>query len=144
MGHVLTPNDLDYYDYCLPDNLIANMPTNERTESRLMRVSKNSSDISHNKFADIINFINPNDLLVINESKVIPARLYGQKQTGGKIEVLIERINSDDSILAQVKSSKTLKPGQFIYIEQNLSTTENIDYDNCEFVLRFYQRWNFL
>ena len=91
MGDVLTPNDLDYYDYCLPDNLIANMPTNERTESRLMRVSKNSSDISHNKFADIINFINPNDLLVINESKVIPARLYGKKQTGGKIEVLIEK-----------------------------------------------------
>ena len=135
MGQVLTPNHLDYYDYCLPDNLIANMPTNNRTDSRLMQVSKKSCDIEHHKFADLIKLINPNDLLILNESKVIPARLFGIKRTGGKIEVLIERINSDNSILAQVKSSKSLKPGQFIYIEQNLSATEDIDYDNCEFVL---------
>ena len=111
--------NLDYYDYNLPDNLIAYSPTKNRTDSRLMCINRENNSISNNKFKDIISFLKPNDLLVLNESKVIQARLYGVKPTGGKIELLVERIESDYMFLAQVKSSKSLKPGQVIEINNN-------------------------
>ena len=111
--------NLDYYDYNLPDNLIAYSPTKNRTDSRLMCINRENNSISNNKFKDIISFLKPNDLLVLNESKVIQARLYGVKPTGGKIELLVERIESDYMFLAQVKSSKSLKPGQVIEIDNN-------------------------
>ena len=110
---------LDYYDYNLPENLIAYSPTKNRTDSRLMCINRENKSISHNKFKDIITFLKPNDLLVLNESKVIQARLYGVKPTGGKIELLVERIESDCVFLAQVKSSKSLKSGQIIEITEN-------------------------
>ena len=125
---------LDYYDYNLPENLIAYSPTKNRTDSRLMCINRENKSISNNKFKDIINFLKPNDLLVLNESKVIQARLYGVKPTGGKIELLVERIESDYMLLAQVKSSKSLKPGQIIEINNNINNSpKNYDQEKSNF-----------
>ena len=87
---------LSDYDYHLPDDLIARYPLNERTSSRLLHVSKNScQDL---QFTDLPNLLKSGDLLVLNDTKVIKARLHGQKQTGGAVEVLIERILPDESL----------------------------------------------
>ena len=113
-------DNLDYYNYDLPKNLIANSPTKNRSDSKLLCINREDGLISHNKFKDIINFLKPNDLLVLNESKVMQARLYGLKSTGGKIELLVERIENDKTFLAQVKSSKALKKSQEIFINNNI------------------------
>jgi S-adenosylmethionine:tRNA ribosyltransferase-isomerase len=113
-------DNLDYYNYDLPKNLIANSPTKNRSDSKLLCINREDGLISHNKFKDIINFLKPNDLLVLNESKVMQARLYGLKSTGGKIELLVERIENDKIFLAQVKSSKPLKKSQEIFINKNI------------------------
>lgn len=102
------------FDYNLPDNLIAKEPTKTRDSSRLLVVNKDQ--LSEKKFSDIIDYIDKNDLLVFNNSKVINARLFGQKLSGGKIEVLVERILDNESIIAHVRSNKTIKVGLIILL----------------------------
>jgi len=112
---------LSDFDYHLPDELIAQKPLAHRSDSRLLRVSSSTGDITNGQFTDITTFLNPGDLIVFNDTRVVPARLFGQKQTGGKIEVLVERILDDQTLLAHVRASKSPKPGAVLLLEQKIS-----------------------
>ena len=106
------------FDYHLPSDLIAQYPLAERTASRLLHVA--DQQCFDRVFSDIINLINPGDLLVFNNTKVIPARLHGEKETGGKVEVLIERILDEHRVLAHVRASKSPKTGSKLILESDL------------------------
>ena len=106
------------FDFHLPDELIAQYPLEQRTASRLLHLSQNS--LNDRQFIDFIDLINPDDLLVFNNTKVIPARLHGQKSTGGKVEVMVERVLDDHHILAHVKASKAPKAGAQLILEQSI------------------------
>ena len=109
--------NLSDFDYDLPPERIALTPLEKRSHSRLMVLERASGKISHQHFYDLVNFVSPGDLLVFNDSRVIPARLLGRKQTGGKVEILIERILAPDQVLAHVKASH-IKPGQQIFLDE--------------------------
>jgi S-adenosylmethionine:tRNA ribosyltransferase-isomerase len=108
----------DFY-YHLPEHLIAQKPCEIRSHSRLLHYSRAEQKITHLQFNDLIDLVNENDLLVFNNTRVIPARLYGSKETGGKVEVLIERLTSENSALAHIKASKSPKPGNIITLYDN-------------------------
>ena len=112
---------LSDFDYHLPDELIAQKPLAQRRASRLLRISPLIGDITNGQFLDISTFLNPGDLLVFNDTRVVPARLFGQKQTGGKIEVLVERILDDQTLLAHIRASKSPKPGAVLLLEGQIS-----------------------
>ena len=108
------------FDFTLPDELIAHYPMPERTQSRLLVVEPTGSDeveLSHRQFSDMESLVNPGDVLVFNDTKVVPARLFGQKQTGGKLEILFERAIDENTFLAHVRSSKSPKTDAVIVIE---------------------------
>ena len=98
----------DKFNYNLPEHLIAQYPAEKRTDSRLLVAIES---IQHEIFKDIGNHFNKGDLLILNKTSVIPARLYGEKITGGKIELLLERFLSDLQTLTQIRSARTLKEG---------------------------------
>ncbi len=98
------------FHYDLPAELIANYPTQRRSQSRLLSLDGSTGKILHRKFDQLLEFICAEDLLVFNNTRVIPARLYGHKESGGKVEILIERVLDDNRVLAQLRSSKTPKP----------------------------------
>jgi len=99
------------FSFDLPDDLIAQYPLSERAASRLLTVNTNSGSYQDRMFAELTELLRPGDLLVFNDTRVIPARLLGYKQTGGKIEILVERILDQQSVLAQVRCSKPPGPG---------------------------------
>ncbi len=101
------------FEFDLPEELIAQYPAHKRTESRLLCLGE-GKELSHKRFHQIIDLIQPGDLLVVNDTSVIPARLFGHKSTGGAAEVLVERMLDDNRILAQVRVSKPAKPGDFL------------------------------
>jgi len=105
----------DFY-YDLPKDLIAQYPAARRSGSRLLTLDGNSGAVSDCKFPDLTDLLQPGDLLVFNDTRVIPARMYGQKQTGGKVEILVERVLGEDRALAQVRASKSPKPGTMITV----------------------------
>ena len=106
------------FDYHLPEKLIAQYPLKERTASRLLRVKGNTrQDLV---FENILDLLNPGDLLVFNNTRVIPARLHSQKETGGKVEVLVERLIDDHRLLAHVRASKSPKPGSRLILENEI------------------------
>lgn len=102
------------FNYLLPNELIARYPLNNRVDSRLLVV--NSSNVDDSTFSDLPNLLKPNDLLVFNNTRVIPARLFGRKSTGGKLEILIERVVSDAAALAHIRCSKSPKAGSNILL----------------------------
>ncbi len=102
---------LSDFHYDLPDQLIARFPTEQRTASRLMVLDGENQSVNHCQFTDLLDLLNPGDLLVFNDTKVLAARLWGRKVSGGKIEVLVERVLSEDRVLAHVRSSKSPKAG---------------------------------
>lgn len=106
------------FNYRLPDALIAQQPLAERDSSRLLCMDRDTGDITDRFFTDFIGLITEQDLLVFNDTKVIPARLYGKKQSGGKVEILIERILTDQQAIAHVKASKSPKPGSIIELDE--------------------------
>lgn len=107
--------DVHLFDFDLPDELIAQTPLADRTGSRLMTLDKQTGEIGHRQFSDFIDLLQPGDALVINDTKVIPARLYGMKpDTGAKIEVLLLKRLAGDRWEALVKPGKRLKPGATI------------------------------
>lgn len=106
------------FDFYLPPELIAQYPLPERTASRLLWVNDNQFSDQH--FTDILQHLHPGDLLVFNNTKVIPARLHGQKDSGGKIEVLVERVLDQHRVLAHVRASKSPKPGTMLLLESGL------------------------
>lgn len=106
------------FDFHLPEELIAQYPLEDRTASRLLHVC--GDQLSDRIFTDIAELIQPEDLLVFNNTRVIPARLFGHKATGGKLEVLVERILDDHQLLAHIRASKSPKPGTELLLEGQL------------------------
>lgn len=105
------------FHYELPDELIAQEPLAERSSSRLLCLDKDSDAIEDRHFRDLLELLTEDDLLVLNNTKVIPARLFGHKQTGGKVEILIERVLDDREVLAHTRSSKSPKAGALIELD---------------------------
>ena len=106
------------FDFELPNELIARYPAEKRTDSRLLCLDGSSGDLQHRQFEAVTELLHPGDLLVMNDTRVIPARLFGHKSTGGKVEMLIERILDDRLALAHVKSSRAPKAGQTLVLAQ--------------------------
>ena len=102
---------LSDFSYQLPEELIAHFPTEQRSQSRLLCLDASTGNIEHKQFSQFLDFVNEDDLLVFNNTRVIPARLYGRKQSGGKVEILLERVMKDNCVLAQIRASKSPKPG---------------------------------
>ncbi len=105
------------FNYHLPESLIAQKPLAERTASRLLHLDRVSGAIKDSQFSDFLDLLNANDLVVFNDTKVIPARLYGHKASGGKIEILIERIEGERQALAHIKASKSPKPDSLLNLD---------------------------
>lgn len=104
------PMQLSDFDYALPDELIAHYPAGERRASRLLVVDATSRSLADRRFSDLPALLNSGDLLVFNDTRVIHARLHGTKETGGAVEILLERILSPGVALAQVRASKSPRP----------------------------------
>lgn len=102
------------FHFDLPEELIAQYPVEQRDASRLLVLDGNSGKYRDSEFSQFIDELQPGDLLVMNNTRVIPARLFGQKDTGGKVEVLIERLLDRQQVLAHVRASKSPKPGSRI------------------------------
>ncbi|RJG47595.1 tRNA preQ1(34) S-adenosylmethionine ribosyltransferase-isomerase QueA [Motilimonas pumila] len=111
------------FSFDLPNELIARYPQAERTASRLLSLDGNSGELAHLQFADIEAQLQAGDLLVFNDTRVIPARMFGQKETGGKLEVLVERMLDDKRFLAHVRCSKSPKPGNKLQLEGSVNAT---------------------
>ncbi len=114
-------DDINTYDYALDESLIAQFPLAERTASRLMRIDRNTGAISHHIFSDIVEMIGTNDVLVVNSSKVFPARLYGFKENGSKIEVFLLHHVEAETWKCMVHPGKRLKEEQSLRFSDNLS-----------------------
>ena len=99
------------FHFDLPDELIARYPTKERTASRLLYLNGNTGEFADQHFTDVLEHLNEGDLLVFNNTRVIPARLYGRKLSGGKVEALVERVLDEHRCLAHVRASKAPKEG---------------------------------
>ena len=127
---------LSDFSFELPEKLIAKYPTQQRTASRLLHLNGKSGSVEHTMFADMLKFVEPGDLLVFNNTRVIPARLLGKKETGGQVEVLIERITSDHTALAHVRASKAPKPGSKLILEEKVNVTVT-GRDDALFILQF-------
>ena len=104
------------FDYNLPEELIASYPSKDRTKSRLL-IDANPEE--HRIFSEIDKFINKDDLLILNNTSVLPARLFGKKETGGEVEVFLERIIGETTALVQIRSSRSPKPGTPLIVEKN-------------------------
>ncbi|WP_330148833.1 tRNA preQ1(34) S-adenosylmethionine ribosyltransferase-isomerase QueA [Shewanella xiamenensis] len=105
------------FSFDLPDELIARYPMAQRTASRLLTLDGNAGTLADKQFTDLLEMINPGDLMVFNNTRVIPARLFGQKASGGKLEILVERMLDDKRILAHVRSSKSPKVDSIIHLD---------------------------
>lgn len=105
------------FSFELPDELIARYPTAERTASRLLSLDGNSGRLADLQFTAILEKVQPGDLMVFNNTRVIPARLFGKKQSGGKLEMLVERMLDDKRILAHVRCSKSPKVDNIICLD---------------------------
>lgn len=105
------------FSFQLPDSLIARHPLAERRASRLLVLDGPTGHLEHRGFAELLDYLRPGDLMVFNNTRVIPARLFGQKDTGGKLEVLIERVLDGRRVLVHIRASKSPKPGTRILID---------------------------
>ena len=120
------------FNYHLPEELIAKYPLEKRSLSRLLVFN---NDISHMKFIDIIKFFNEGDLLVVNNTSVIPARIFGQKESGGAIEVMLERIMENNQALVQIRSGRSPKIGSFLNLDSYKAKC--IDRKDNFFIIQF-------
>ena len=116
------------YDYDLPEELIAQDPLEDRSSSRLMVLDRQTGDVEHRHFTDVLEYLHPGDCLVINNTKVIPARLFGVKEdTQAKIEVLLLKRKENDIWETLVKPGKKAKPGTKLVFGDGLLTAEVVD-----------------
>ena len=111
------------FSFDLPEELIARYPKADRSASRLLTLSGNSGEYRDETFTDLINHVEPGDLLVFNNTRVIPARMFGQKASGGKLEVLVERLLDERRVLAHIRCSKSPKAGSEILLEGKVTAT---------------------
>ena len=124
------------FHFELPEQLIARHPLAERRASRLLVLEGESGSLNHRQFSELLDYLRPGDLMVFNNTRVIPARLFGQKASGGKLEILIERVLDTHRVLAHVRSSKSPKPGSQILIEGG-GSAEMLARHDALFELRF-------
>ncbi len=124
------------FSFDLPQAQIAMRPTEKRSHSRLLHLQRHVSthELTHGVFRQLPDLLLPGDLLVFNDSRVIPARLLGNKATGGKVEVLIERIIGKDQALAHIRGSKSLKPGSYLAMEGQWHLKVNERCGECFYV----------
>ena len=108
---------LSDFDYTLPPELVAQHPAAKRTASRLLHLDGRNGAMRDLRFTDIVGLVDPKDVLVVNDTRVIKARLHGRKDTGGEVEVLVERILDERRVLAQVRASKTPREGRRLLFE---------------------------
>lgn len=109
------------FTFDLPEELIAQQPVAERTASRLLVLDGQTGETKDQVFTDLNDFLQSGDVLVFNNTQVIPARLHGKKSSGGKVEVLVERIIDKDIAHAHIRASKSPKPGTELIFEQNIT-----------------------
>jgi S-adenosylmethionine:tRNA ribosyltransferase-isomerase len=151
-GAVAAPPDLrtaalkkSDFNYELPEDLIAQAPLAERSASRLLLVSPGDGAFADLQVRDLPSLLQPGDLLVFNDTRVIPARLFGQKDSGGRVEILIERLLPEEQARAQVRASKSPKPGSWIALDGG-GQAEVLGREGEFFLLRFeveggLERW---
>ena len=108
------------FTYHLPEELIAQFPSGTRGESRLLCLDRKNGGLEDRQFLDLVDLLSPEDLLVFNDTRVIPARLYGHKETGGKIEIMVERLLGGSCLLAQMRFSKPPKNGTQITLDNDI------------------------
>ena len=111
------------FSFDLPEELIARYPKADRTASRLMALNGNSGGLEHLSFVDIADKLDKGDLLIFNNTRVIPARMFGKKASGGKVEVLVERMLDERRVLAHIRASKSPKVGTEILLEDKVKAT---------------------
>lgn len=124
------------FHYSLPDELIARYPTEQRTASRLLVLNGASGRFEHSQFDSVLARVNAGDLLVFNDTRVIPARIFGRKATGGQIEILVERVLDAHRVNAHVRASKSPKAGATLVLEEGTEITVE-GRDKSLFTLRF-------
>ncbi len=116
------------YDFELPEELIAQVPLLDRTSSRLLVLDRETGDIEHRHFRDVLDYLNKGDALVVNDSRVLPARLFGAKQeTGGKVELLLLKQTEDDVWEALVKPAKKVRVGSVVEFGDGLLQAECVE-----------------
>ncbi|MGQ8772987.1 tRNA preQ1(34) S-adenosylmethionine ribosyltransferase-isomerase QueA [Serratia sp. NA_112.1] len=126
------------FSFELPESLIAHYPQPERSGCRLLQLDGPSGELKHGVFTDLLDNLEAGDLLVFNNTRVIPARMFGRKVSGGKIEVLVERVLDDHRVLAHVRASKAPKPGTELLLgdDESIAATMVARHDTL-FELRF-------
>lgn len=112
---------LSDFDYELPEELIAQMPADKRENSRMLVLNRDSHTLEHKHFYDIVDLIEPDSLLVLNDTKVLPARLRGHKETGANIEIFLLKQTVEDCWDVLIKPSKRIKPGTIVKVSDELS-----------------------
>jgi len=108
---------LSEFQFELPADLIAQRPLEHRSDSRLLHVSRSGGPLADRSFRDLPAMLRKGDLLVFNNTRVIPARLFGKKETGGRVEIMLERMLDDHECIAQLRASKTPRAGSRIFLE---------------------------
>ncbi len=111
------------FDFDLPPELIAQFPAQERSQSRLLHLDGASGALADGRFSDLPQFLKPGDLLVFNDTRVIKARLFGVKDSGGKLEVLVERVLDERHALAHLRASHAPKPGSGLLLAGEIAAT---------------------
>ena len=125
------------FNYDLPDELIAQVPLAERSASRLLHLERDSGAFHDRQFTDLPSMLREGDLLVFNDTRVIPARLFARKQTGGRVEILIERMLNANEAMVQLRASKKTPPGSILTIEDSEKQVEVTGRDGSFFFLRY-------
>lgn len=125
------------FTFSLPDELIARYPQAQRSASRLLDLNASTGAVTHRQFTDLTDLLEPGDLLVFNDTRVIPARMLGQKVSGGKVEVLVERILGEHEVLAHVRCNRAPKPGTRFILE-NAVEAEVVAREDTLFKLVFH------
>ena len=120
---MITIMHVSHFQFDLPNELIARYPLAERRASRLLVLDGSTGALKHQQFTDLLGHLRPGDLMVFNNTRVIPARLFAKKPTGGKVEVLVERVLDTDRVLAHVRSSKAPKIGSSIELDGGAQAT---------------------
>ena len=124
------------FNYDLPEELIANYPLDNRSSSKLLVYD---NEIEHKTFKDVIDYFEEGDLLVVNNTSVIPARIYGNKESGGSVEVMLERVMEDTKALVQIRSGRSPKIGAIITFHNSLKHYLN---RSTRLFITIYSCWN--
>ena len=118
---------VEEFNYELPKELIAQTPYDKRDEARLMVLDKENKKIEHRVFKDVLEYLNPGDCLVINDTKVIPARIYGKKDTGANVEFLLLKNLGNDEWEAMVRPGNKLKVGSKVEFGEGILKAEILE-----------------